>query len=351
MGASLSVNLSQKSYDAATRTSVIHVDVTLTSNAGTHNHYTDENRGAIFTIIIDDREYSGVCPFGSSDSGTFTENLFSSDIAVVHSTDSTTSFFVHASLYTGTSAGTVSDSASMSLPPAGGSSGGSGSDSGDDDYEGGGSSGGSSGGGVNRRNAKIIEHCFVNHFQPTVSSYTNSGGCVVGTKQAICHATVFKFRTPKFNGTSISVDVNIVFATNYFSANIHEIVGIAICTSVNSLEPYFTSPASVYDPNMVASGLFQKDSTVCTIPTDQLKSETTYYLVLWDKRGKVASSNDYGAIGYQEYHSINVNYVEGSVYIDSGSGFDSYQVFIDNGTSWDLAIPFNDNGTSWDLCS
>lgn len=350
MGASLSVNLSQKSYDAASRTSVIHVDVILTSNAGTHNHYTDENQGAILTIIINEQTYEWVCPFGSSTSGTFTENLFSSDIAVVHSADSTTSFFVHASLYTGTSAGTVSDSASMSLSPAGGSSGGSGSG---DDYEGGGSSGGSSGGGVNQGNASINEHCFVSNLNPTVKDgdYTNSGSCVVGTKNAFCYATVMKFRTPKFNGTSISVDVNIVFDGNYFSANIHEIVGIAICTSVNSLEPYFTSPASVYDPNMVASGLFQKDSTFCTIPTDQLKSDTTYYLVLWDKRGKVASSEDYGGVGYQYNHRINVNYVEGSVYIDSGSGFDSYQVFIDNGTSWDLAIPYNDNGTTWNLLS
>lgn len=41
----------------------------------------------------------------------------------------------------------------------------------------------------------------------------------------------------------------------------------------------------------------------------------------------------------------------GLIYIDNGTGFDSYLVYIDNGTSWERYIPYIDNGTSWDLCS
>jgi len=42
---------------------------------------------------------------------------------------------------------------------------------------------------------------------------------------------------------------------------------------------------------------------------------------------------------------------KGLVYIDSGSGFESYQIYIDNGSSWDLYAPYIDNGSSWDLYS
>ena len=43
--------------------------------------------------------------------------------------------------------------------------------------------------------------------------------------------------------------------------------------------------------------------------------------------------------------------LQGLVYIDNGSGWDTYQVYIDNGTSWDMYIPYIDNGSGWNICS
>ena len=40
--------------------------------------------------------------------------------------------------------------------------------------------------------------------------------------------------------------------------------------------------------------------------------------------------------------------IQAVVYIDNGSGWDTYQCYIDNGTSWDLYMPYIDNGSSWD---
>jgi hypothetical protein len=347
MGASISVNLSQKSFDAASGTSVIHVEVILTSNAGTHNHYTDEDQGAILTVTIGEQSYSGVCPFGSSSSGTFTETVFSSDISVVHSADSTKTFFVNASLYTGTGAGTVSDSASMSLSPAGGSSGGS--DSGDD-YEGGGSSGGSSGAG--QGNAAIVGQCGLyeshDYVQDIAYSPENSA-TIYSTSIAIV-----KFIAPSFSGISTSVDAELAISFQNTSAGAADAstrnFKAALCENDDNYNLYFSSPASVPDPYQIAveTGTANTGTVSLSIPTSRIESGHEYYLILWKE---VADATTFFSVSPSTNHSINVNYVEGLVHIDSGSGFDSYQVFIDNGTSWDLAIPYNDNGTSWDLCS
>ncbi len=39
----------------------------------------------------------------------------------------------------------------------------------------------------------------------------------------------------------------------------------------------------------------------------------------------------------------------GTIHIDNGSNFVSYEIYIDNGTSWDAYAAYIDNGTSWDL--
>ena len=350
MGASLSVNLSRKSYDAASRTSVIHVDVILTSNAGTHNHYTDENQGAILTITIDNQSYSGVCPFGSSSSGTFKETVFSSDIAVVHSADSTKTFFVRASLYTGTSAGTVTDSATMSLSPAGGSGGGSGgSDSGDEE---GGSSGGSS--GAAQGNATIVGQCALYRDDDYVRDivYSPEYSATIYSTSIV----IVKFIAPSFSGISTSVDIELSINFRYAGVGGVDVTTrnfkAALCENDDNYKLYFSSPVNVSDPYQIAvetgTAGFGTSIASLSIPTSRIKSGHEYYLILWKK---VADQLTSFSVQPVKNHSINVNYVEGLVHIDSGSGFDGYQVFIDNGTSWDLAIPYIDNGTSWNLLS
>jgi hypothetical protein len=314
MGASISVNLSKKSYDAASGTSVIHVEVTLTSNAGTHNHYTDENRGAIFTIIIDDREYSGVCPFGSSDSGTFKDTLFSSDISVVHSTDSTTSFFVHASLYTGTSAGTVSDSASMSLAPAGGSSGGSGggSDSGDDDYTGGGTV--SSINGIVISNDSEFERyrCYIDTYHEVtreVKFYCDCEPMSVG----------YKFVTPSFLAGYDVVTVALL--------NVYFFVGDGYYANL-------TMNIRNADGTLLASNGTSRDSNVnagnlafALHPSVPLEPNTEYRIFISssgdDEDAEV--SYTFGSLSVEGDNTGMVDeYLEYTPYIDNGTGWDPY---------------------------
>jgi hypothetical protein len=311
MGASISVNLSHKSYDAASRTSVIHVEVTLTSNAGTHNHYTDENRGAIFTIIIDDREYSGVCPFGSSDSGTFKETLFSSDISVVHSTDSTTSFFVHASLYTGTSAGTVSDSDSMSLSPAGGSSGG-GSDSGGYDDTGGGTI--SSMNGIVISNASEFEQylCYIDtHHEVTrkFQYYCDFEPMNVG----------YKFVTPS---ELASYDVVTILLTNVFV--------FVDSNSYTNLGVYLRNT----DSDELASKAigYTKTESVGTLvfelhPATPLEPNTEYriFITSWGGSEEAEAGGTFDTLTVAGDHTGMVDeYLEYTPYIDNGTGWDLY---------------------------
>lgn len=49
--------------------------------------------------------------------------------------------------------------------------------------------------------------------------------------------------------------------------------------------------------------------------------------------------------------SETVKLTAGLIYIDNGSGFDSYSVYIDDGTNLDRYIPYMDNGTTWVLCT
>lgn len=312
MGASLSVNLSRKSYDAASRTSVIHIDVILTSNAGTHNHYTDENRGAILTIIINEQTYKWVCPFGSSASGTFTENVFSSDVAAVHSTDSTTSFFVHASLYTGTSAGTVSDSASMTLSPAGGSSGGSGggSDSGDQDDTGSGTV--SSISGIVISNGSEFERypCYIDtHHEVTrrFQYYCDFEPMSVG----------YKFVTPsELTGydvvTVVLLNVYVFVGEGYF-ANLNVYLR-------NTDSALLDSDGKAYDySGNVGNLIFELH------PSAPLEPNTEYriFIACSGDDEDAEAGYTFGSLSVEGNHTGMVDeYLEYTPYIDNGTGWD-----------------------------
>jgi hypothetical protein len=144
MGASLNVNLSQTGVNETSRTATVSVVVTITSNAGTHNHFGSSSLGigAYLSVTIDGSSYEGYVTFGSEDTGTYTSTVYSSTETVSYGSSGTKTVFASATCVTGTSAGTISGSDSLTLTPIA-SSGGGGSDSGDDDddYTGGSGSG------------------------------------------------------------------------------------------------------------------------------------------------------------------------------------------------------------------
>lgn len=352
MGASISVKLTQKSKNETARTANVGITVTVTSTAGTHNHFTDSTRGAVLYLTIDEREYSYVTPFGSEETGTFTSTIYSSETTVSYDSDGTKTVVVSAVLATGVSAGTVSDSASLTLPSigsSGGSSGG-GSEEGGDDDEGGGNTGGG-GTTVEPGNATILGQAAVNNYVSGIidALYDTSNTALIDNRSYQQDIAVIKFVTPKFDGVSASVNLTISTETVYKNS---QTVNVGISTDDDSFTEYINNSASVSDPYQIASGTIQLTSNgVCStnIPTTQLKSETTYYIFLW-----LPTTNDDASATIQKStkHSITVNYTTAPkrlVHIDTGSEYGEYQLFIDNGTSWDEYEVYVDNGTTWDL--
>lgn len=163
-----------------------------------------------------------------------------------------------------------------------------------------------------------------------------------------------KFIAPKFSGAATSIDINLEMTFRYNGAGGYDSTlrdfNVALCKNDGNYSLYFSSPVS--DPYQIAmttgTATTGASTVLLSIPTSHIESEQEYYLILWPKERSYFAVF---SLSETKRHSINVNYVEGLVHIDSGSGFDSYQVFIDNGTSWDLAIPYIDNGTSWNLLS
>lgn len=163
---------------------------------------------------------------------------------------------------------------------------------------------------------------------------------------------IIKFITPKFSGVAVSIDIELSVSFFFMGAGGYDSfiknLNIALCENDSNYKLYFSKPVS--DPYQITTTTVRVESskTLLSIPTSHIESEREYYLILWP----VINNNEASFVFNEtKNYSINVNYVEGLVHINSGSGFDSYQVFIDNGTSWDLVIPYNDNGTSWILLS
>ncbi len=346
MGASLSVDLSQVSVNESSRTATVSIVVKITSTAGTHNHYgsSDLGQGALLYVTIDGNEYSQYVTFGSSDTGTFTSTVYSNSITVSYSSSGTKTVSASARCVTGTSAGTISGSDSLSLTPIGSSSGGSGGDSGDDgdDEDDGGSTGGGSGGG------SLILPTFVGN--TSLSYYTSY---FVGNDGWDYYASVIKFTTPEFSGKSTSVDIAIKARNETYDRD--ELLGVAICSFPVNHEVYArASGVEVTDPYQIATGMITSKITsgigqygITNIPTTALKSSTAYYLILWIPTG-YQSGGAFHYLDAIEEHVIRVNYsnlstgcisttsdfIEYEIHIDNGSSFDKYDFFIDTGTDW-----------------
>ncbi len=109
--------------------------------------------------------------------------------------------------------------------------------------------------------------------------------------------------------------------------------------------------------NIVGDGTFtipdRADWTRVTVTIDKFVPSGTTYLYLWtDKADGIGN-----AIGIQMYkpsdtYGTTGTYIIGGgvIYIDNGSGFDTYEIWIDNGSTWEQYQAYIDNGSGWDEC-
>lgn len=359
MGASLSIKLTQKSKNETARTAVVGIQINVTSTAGTHNHFTSADRGAVLTLTIDGNTSTIVTPFGSEETGTFTTTIYSRDTTVSYDTDGTKTVNVSATLATGTSSGTTSKTASITLTPISASGGGS-SGGNEGGNTGGGSGSGNTGGNTGGEDeGEDMGAGSTGSNNPSVltgnvtvvgqrSFSTSPGSYSLDTAMTLYPPGVYntnvieiKITTPKFIGisTSLGIDLNILTT--------QQPVRFALCSSNQNYAMYKNAPAAVNDPHQIASG--SVTDGLFTIKTTELKSETDYYLFLW-----IASDMVYSSIGYlyaAEGHSFTLNYTAGgTVHIETDSGFETYEIYIDtDGTGFKLYAAYMDNGTAFEL--
>lgn len=356
MGASLRVNLTQLGVNEASRTAEVNVEVIVTSTSGTHNHYTDTTNGATLYLTIDGNTQSFVATFGSEESGTFTTTLYFGSTTVNYNSSGTRTVTASARLMTGTKAGTISGSNSLALTPissSGDSSGDSGGADNSEEYNGFGfipSTGTAA--KLEPGNATIWGQ----------TDYYTSGGyqwgeyseswAYLGADLDPTYGTtrylpvVIGFTTPKFTGASKAVRV----ALSVTDGKLSEVpMSIALCRSDSNRDNYLGAGPDVSDENQIAVGsipILGDSFCYTTIPVEDLKSETNYYLVLWHSNKTPITKF---VLAGTEDNAIDIIFSDLSVvHIDDGSGHATHQCFIDNGAGWDLYDIFVDNGTSWD---
>ena len=165
-----------------------------------------------------------------------------------------------------------------------------------------------------------------------------------GDFTGVCKSITFNIRC---GNTSISGTRTYRFALLSSDAN-----AIGATSDTNYYYCQYGVPTDVTEPNQIIKGTIAwsdigKDSIkTLTIATTALRSNTTYYLVLW----AYSSEPSMITISQTIHHSVILEYDDGLIYIDTGSGLEAYQCYIDNGTGWDLYLPYVDTGTGWDQC-
>lgn len=179
-----------------------------------------------------------------------------------------------------------------------------------------------------------------------------------GANSSTCYTYILQFKTPSFTGVAKKISINM-----YVKAQVHlsATLRYALTTSVDNISSYqnyggqttYPEVTKDNDPNQITYGLFELTNldknthTHYTLELDAttLSPDTAYYLVLWGPNNVSLIG-----VGEAEYHTVVLDYDDGLVYIDTGSGLEAYQAFVDNGTGWDLLLPHEDNGTGWVQC-
>lgn len=313
MSVSITVSLSQKSQNAASLTSVVHVEVVAYYTAGSYNHYTDADRGAVLHLTIDGYEYSFVAPFGSKDSSG-QDTLYSADMAVSHNSDGTKTLFASAVFATGVSAGTVSGSDSLTLTRINVSGGGS--DSGDEESGSGSGTGtgtaGSAEGVVISNGSKFESYkCYIDTYHATTKEFRYE--CETsGTAKSVT------FMTPSYqvdyDAVTVSVSDVYAFLGDDSFVNYSVFLRDANNELIAQKSVSYTSQGSKGTVNFVLN------------PSTPLKANTEYRVS--------TSTYQSGEAGAEVSGTISGISVTGDL-TGMVNEFLEYTPYIDNGTTWE----------------
>lgn len=357
MGASLSVSLTQTGKNETNRTGTVSVVVTITSDKGTHNHFgsSDLGQGALLYVTVDGDTYSSYVTFGSESTGTVTSTVYSNSFTVSYNSSGTKTVSASARCVTGTSAGTISNSASLSLTPissSGGSSGGG--DDGDDDNteewdpdNPGSGSGSGSGGSSDSDSPPFESNVGISYFWDNYTGKWGSSIANIGYDVDGSHSALLHFVTGS-NEVGRSTSVDIAMKPNSVSNGV-QTIGVALCSRSFNSSLYGGANLDVDDPYQIAVdtiSLVGSRYSEMSIPTRALKGGTDYYLILWIPPDYYSSDSPIN-LNFGNSIRIRVNYTDDDsetednqtatfcVYNDSITAFKEYEAYIYNGTSWD----------------
>ena len=353
MAVSLSLNTSVIGRDEANRTSTISVVVYLTYSDGSHNGFTDSERGATLSISVGSYSTSFVQPFNPGSVNSGTETLYSNMFTVDHGdVTSDVSVPVYVSYYTNTGSGTVTASDTIVLQgidSSGGSSGGDGGeDNGGDSGDSGDDSGGSSGDGTitpDAPSSNIQRHPDTNciYFGSSLTGETYSNTNIILVTDAY-----IKFRTP--SDLISCKDIRLIIPNNGFGfvfdpgTDYSRGLDIAVVRD----HRYGWSGNTVITSNAFKhSGYTHYEQWECCLIKDlgatvyeDLKPDTEYVITLdtYDARftidTPVAIIIDYVARGgiHVKTNGMEKKYL---ITAKTGDTVSTYEPYVKNGDSWE----------------
>lgn len=345
MAVSLGLGLSQGTPDEQARTTTVTARVIINYSGGSYNGNKPSG-----TLTVDGQtfdfssnfNYAGIGQ-GPSTTGSGSTTACTKTVTVSYGTATTRTVSASASFASGTASGTVSASNSINLTaiPAYSGSGGSG-DTSDPDAP------------PNvplAGNASIDGQANASRYASGLN-YSNDRISVVSFDDVI---GVVRFKTPKFTGSSQSIDVYLSNARTTAVGN-PIIMSYALCESDENYWKYIYEQDELDDPTMIEQGVLTEEewrSMPFSIETAELEGEKYYYLIFWFSHQNMQGSTHWETnIEPIMYHQIRVNYTEApavstTIWGENGAE-NKYAIMIDNGTGWDTYQAFIDNETKFE---
>lgn len=355
MAVSLGLGLSQGTPNEQSRTTTVTARVIINYSGGSYNGNKPSG-----TLTVDGQtfnfssnfNYAGVGQ-GPSTTGSGSTTACTKTVTVSYGTATTRTVSASASFASGTASGTVSASNSINLTAIPAYSGSGGGDSGGDSGGGSGGSGDPVNPGVNapwQGNATIDGLGFTDRNMAgfTYADTWPSDGMLSYYEPV----GVVRFKTPKFTGSSQSVDIYLsnTESTMYSS---QFCLRYALCESDENYWMYIGAGDVVNDPTIIKQGSLtaeEWEAMPFTIETDDLVGEKYYYLIFWFANAQEIMCS--ASMAERKYHQIRVNYtdvpvVSTTIYGENGIQ-NTYEIMIDNGTGWDTYQAFIDSGTKFE---